>query len=319
MKSTPDATPEPSTRAEASGSPLFMSTIASSLLNYLALIKFRLLSLVLVSTCMGYFIGAEGSFIGANATTPLAPLLYTLLGITLVGGGANTLNQWKERGNDALMYRTRTRPLPSERVFPLYALWFGIAISQLGFLVIGLGVNTLTLGLAFISWSSYLFVYTPLKTRSPVNTWVGAVPGAIPAILGCTAATGTFDAATLALFLILYIWQMPHFFAISWVYRDDYLRGGFRMLSWNDESGKRTAFHILLHTIILVPVSAGLYLVGHSRQIYLWLTLASGMYFLALAIAFFRNISKQNAKRVFFYSIIYLPLLFIAIIADKLL
>ncbi len=309
MKSAPDATADP---GSAPAPVSLMSTIA----NYLALIKFRLLSLVLVSTCMGYFIGAD---VGAGTNTPLAPLFYTLLGITLVGGGANTLNQWKERSNDALMYRTRGRPLPSGRVYPLYALWFGIAISQLGFLVIGLGVNALTLALAFVSWSSYLFVYTPLKTRSPINTWAGAVPGAIPAILGCTAATGSFNAATLALFLILYIWQMPHFFAISWVYRDDYLRGGFRMLSWNDESGKRTAFHILLHTIILVPVSAGLYLVGHSGQIYLWLTLASGLYFLALAVAFFRDISKQNAKRVFYYSIIYLPLLFIAIIADKLL
>jgi heme o synthase len=286
--------------------------------NYLALIKFRLLSLVLVSTCMGYFIGADGS-IGTDATTPLAPLFYALLGITLVGGGANTLNQWKERGNDALMYRTRGRPLPSQRVYPLYALWFGIAISQLGFLILGLGVNPLTLALGFVSWASYLFIYTPLKTRSPLNTWVGAVPGAIPAILGCTAATGTLNLAALALFLILYVWQMPHFFAISWVYRDDYLRGGFRMLSWNDESGRRSAFHILLHTIILLPVSAGLYLVGHSGPIYLWITLASGLYFLVLALQFFRSTSKQDAKRVFYYSIIYLPLLFIAIIADKLL
>lgn len=299
MKSTPSTTPETI--------PL-MSVVA----NYLALIKFRLLSLVLVSTCMGYFIGAD-------AATPLAPLFYALVGITLVGGGANTLNQWKERGNDALMYRTRGRPLPSQRVYPLYALWFGIAISQLGFLILGLGVNALTLGLGFVSWASYLFVYTPLKTRSPINTWVGAVPGAIPAILGCTAATGTLNDATLALFLILYVWQMPHFFAISWVYRDDYLRGGFRMLSWNDESGRRTAFHILAHTIILVPVSTGLYLVGHSGQIYLWIALASGLYFLALALAFFRSTSKQDAKRVFYFSIVYLPLLFIAIIADKLL
>ncbi len=301
MKSAPKATTDPESRS-------LMSPVA----NYLALIKFRLLSLVLVSTCMGYFIGAD-------AATPLAPLFYTLLGITLVGGGANALNQWKERSNDALMYRTRSRPLPAERVYPIDALWFGIAISQAGFIVIGLGVNWLTLLLAFLSWSSYLFLYTPLKTRSPINTWVGAVPGAIPAILGCTAATGTLNAAALALFLILYVWQMPHFFAISWVYREDYLRGGFRMLSWNDESGQRTAFHILLHTVILVPVSAGLYLVGHSGQIYLWLTLASGLVFLALAIAFYRSVSKQDAKRVFYYSILYLPLLFIAIVADQLL
>lgn len=301
MKSTPKASSSPD-------SPPFMSPVA----NYLALIKFRLLSLVLVSTCMGYFIGADSS-------TPLAPLFYTLLGITLVGGGANTLNQWKERGNDALMYRTRARPLPAQRVHPLSALWFGIAISQAGFLVLGFTVNLLTLALGFLSWATYLFWYTPLKTRSPLNTWVGAIPGAIPAILGCTAATGTLNDAALALFLILCVWQMPHFFAISWVYREDYRRGGFRMLSWNDDSGQRTAFQTLLHTIILVPVSAGLYLVGHSGLVYLVIALASSLVFLALSIQFYRNVSGKAAMRVFHFSIVYLPLLFIAIIADKLL
>jgi heme o synthase len=260
-----------------------------------------------------------GYYSGADSTTPLAPLLYTLLGITLVGGGANTLNQWKERSNDALMYRTRARPLPSRRLSPHNALVFGIAITLAGLAVMAVGVNALTAALGFLSWASYLFVYTPLKTRSPLNTWVGAVPGAIPAILGCTAATATLNEATIALFLILFVWQMPHFFAISWVYRDDYLRGGFRMLSWNDESGERTAFQILIHTIVLVPVSAGLYVVGHSGLIYLVITLASSFAFLAYALRFYRNISGKNAKRVFNYSIVYLPLLFIAIIADKLL
>lgn len=280
--------------------------------NYWALIKFRLLSLVLVSTCMGYFIGADSA-------TPLAPLFYTLLGITFVGGGANTLNQWKERSNDALMYRTRARPLPSQRVQPNGALAFGLVISVIGLLILGLAVNPLTLVLGFTSWATYLFWYTPLKTRSPLNTWVGAIPGAIPAILGCTAATGTLNEASFALFLILCVWQMPHFFAISWVYREDYRRGGFRMLSWNDESGERTAFQTLLHTIILVPVSAGLFLVGHSGLIYLVIALASSLVFLVLSMQFYRNISGKSAMRVFHFSIVYLPLLFIAIIADKLL
>jgi protoheme IX farnesyltransferase len=279
--------------------------------DYLVLIKFRLLTLVLVSTCMGFFIGAD-------SRTPLASLFWILLGITLVGGGANTLNQWKECSHDALMFRTRMRPLPSQRLTPNKALWFGIAISVAGFAVMGFGVNMLTLLLGFVSWASYLFIYTPLKTRSPLNTWVGAVPGAIPAILGCTAATATLNEAAITLFLILYVWQMPHFFAISWVYREDYLRGGFRMLSWNDEAGTLTAANILLHTLILVPVSAGLYLIGHSGLVYLWITLASGLVFVGVALLFFFNISKQGAKRVFHYSILYLPLLFIAIIADKL-
>lgn len=283
-----------------------------ALTAYLALIKFRLLSLVLVSTCMGFFIGAD-------AGTSLLPLVFTLLGILLVGGGANTLNQWKERDADALMYRTRARPLPSQRLTAGNALWFGILISLGGFAVMAIGVNTLTLVLSFLSWASYLFLYTPLKTRSVTNTWVGAIPGAIPAILGCTAATGTLNASALALFLILFVWQMPHFFAISWVYREDYMRGGFRMLSWDDESGSKTATQILLHTLLLLPVSTGLFLSGQSGLIYLTITVASGLVFIFLALQFYRTKSKRLAKRVFHFSILYLPLLFLAIIADNLL
>ena len=279
---------------------------------YLALIKFRLLTLVLVSTCMGYFISADN-----NST--LVALLYTLVGTTMVGGGANTLNQWKERNADAQMFRTRMRPLPAARVKPLYALVFGLAISLLGFLVIALGVNNMTLLLSFLSWASYLFLYTPLKTRSILNTWVGAVPGSLPAVLGCTAASGVLGNEAWALFLILYVWQMPHFFAISWVYREDYLRGGFRMLSWNDETGTNTAIHILVHTIILLPVSAGLYLTGDFGMVYLLLTLLNGLVFLWYAIAFTQSTDKAGARKVFQYSILYLPLVFVAIFLDRLL
>lgn len=280
------------------------------LADYLALIKFRLLSLVLVSTCMGYFIGAD-------ASTRLSPLVLVLLGITLVGGGANTLNQWKERHADALMYRTRQRPLPARRLTPDNALWFGSLISLCGFALIAIGVNTLTLVLSLLSWASYLFVYTPLKTRSVLNTWAGAVPGAIPAVLGCTAAAGSLNTSALALFLVLYLWQMPHFFAISWVYRDDYLRGGFRMLSWNDAEGSSTARHILLHTALLLPAGAGLYLSGYSGLPYLWLALINGGIFLVLALRFWKMRSKARAKAVFHYSIAYLPLLFLGIILDR--
>jgi protoheme IX farnesyltransferase len=280
--------------------------------DYLALIKFRLLALVLVSTCMGYYISAD-------AFSALPVLLYTLAGVTLVGGGANSLNQWKERRADALMYRTRARPLPAGRITARGALAFGVLISLLGLVIIGLLVNSLTLFLSFLSWATYLFVYTPLKTRSILNTWAGAVPGAIPAILGCTAASGTLTAPALALFLILYVWQMPHFFAISWVYREDYLRGGFRMLSWNDESGQRTARHILIHTLLLIPVSAGLYWSGQSGLIYLVLALGSGLGFLWLAWAFHAAPTRAAAKKVFWFSILYLPLLFVAIILDSML
>ncbi len=283
-----------------------------ALADYLALLKFRLLSLVLISTCMGFFISA-------GTQTPLLPLVFTLLGITLVGGGANCLNQWLERDADSRMLRTRLRPLPALRMTAANALLFGLLISLAGFTLIGWQVNQLTLWLSFISWASYLFVYTPLKSRSPLNTWVGSVPGAIPAVLGCTAAVNALTSDAIALFLILYVWQMPHFFAISWVYRDDYLRGGFRMLSWNDESGKLTAAHILLHTALLVPVSGGLYLAGSSGPVYLALTIANSLGFLHYALRFYRNPDKQGAKKVFHYSIAWLPLLFAIIMLDRLL
>jgi protoheme IX farnesyltransferase len=287
------------------------TTRAPAFTAYLALIKFRLLALVLVSTCMGYFISA-------NADSSLLALLFTLVGTTLVGGGANTLNQCKERHADAQMFRTRMRPLPSGRVKPLQALLFGFAISWLGFIIIALGVNRLTLLLSFLSWASYLLVYTPLKTRSVLNTWIGAVPGSLPAVLGCTAASGMLGNEAWALFLILFVWQMPHFFAISWVYREDYLRGGFRMLSWNDETGRRTALHILVHTILLIPTSTGLYLTGDFGLVYLVLTLLNGLVFLWYAIAFSRNTDKAGARKVFQYSVMYLPLVFVAIFLDRL-
>lgn len=278
--------------------------------DYLALIKFRLLALVLVSTCMGYYVSA-------SSTSSFLVLLYTLAGVLLVGGGANSLNQWKERAADALMLRTRNRPLPAQRITPNGALTFGLLISCAGFFLLAYIVNGLTALLSFLSWATYLFVYTPMKTRSVLNTWAGAVPGAIPAIVGCTAASGTLTLPALALFLILYVWQMPHFFAISWVYRDDYLRGGFRMLSWNDNSGKATARQILLHTVLLVPVSAGLYLSGRSGLIYLALALAGGLWFLYCGIRFYAQPNRATARKVFHFSIIYLPLLFAAIILDS--
>lgn len=275
----------------------------------LALIKIRLLTLVLVSTCMGFFLSL-------TPATSLLTLLYTLLGVLLVGGGANCLNQWKERHADALMVRTRNRPLVAGRITPNATLAFGVGITLCGFVVLGLLVNALTLALSFLSWFSYLFIYTPLKPRTPLNTWFGAVPGALPAVLGCTAASGLLDATGLALFLLLFIWQLPHFLAISWVYREDYLRGGFRMLSWNDPDGSNTARHILLNSLLLIPVSTGLWFSGDTGLLYLAIALTASALMLVFALQFRRHVSKAGALRVFHYSIIYLPVLFLGIVLD---
>lgn len=276
----------------------------------LGLVKFRLLALVLVSTCMGYFLGFRSG-------TPWPGLLGALLGVALVGGGANCLNQWYERDADARMLRTRTRPLVTGRITPLATLLFGGTISLTGLLVLAVFTNLPTAALSLLSWTSYLFVYTPLKRMSPLNTWVGAVPGALPAVLGYSAATATLDATAWALFLLLYVWQLPHFFAISWVYRDDYLRGGFRMLSWNDTTGSRSAWHILLHSLLLLPASSALYFVGANGLVYLAVAMTCGLVLVYLAWRFRCQPDTAAARRVFHFSIIYLPLLFLGIVLDR--
>ncbi len=283
---------------------------ASAIADYLALIKFRLLLLVLISVCMGFFIGA-------NEQTSFFSLLWVLVGVYCVGGGANTLNQWIERDIDILMVRTQKRPLPSKRISPSNALLFGLAISSVGFVIIAALVNTLTLILSFLSWVSYLFIYTPLKRRSSINTWIGAVPGALPAALGCTAAAGEVTESAFILFLILFVWQMPHFFAISWIYRKDYLSGGFKMLSWNDDQGTKTAKHILIHALLLLPVSSSLFLLGHSGLTYFLLTITASLIFVYYSILFYISPDVRCAKKVFHFSILYLPILFFAIIFDK--
>lgn len=284
----------------------------NKLSDYFALIKFRLLSLVLVSTSMGYYLAADQN---GNLIT----FLGVLTGVACVGGGANALNQWYERYIDRLMKRTKKRPLPSKRLTENNALLFGIIISAIGFIIIGYKVNNLTLILSFASWASYLFLYTPLKSLTVLNTWVGAIPGALPAVMGCTAVAGILSWEALALFLILFFWQMPHFFAISWVYREDYMKGGFKMLSWNDPDGKTTSSQILIHTVLLLLVSIGLFFVTRSGFIYLISAIALGLFFLFYAIGFYRATTISRARGVFRASIIYLPVLFIAIILDKVL
>ncbi|MDT8399235.1 MAG: heme o synthase [Pseudomonadales bacterium] len=282
----------------------------NTLSDYVALMKLRLLSLVLVSTAMGYYLAArtQGS---------MTVFLYTLLGVACVGSGANALNQWYERHIDSLMRRTKMRPLPARRLGKTRALIFGIVISVMGFLVLGYQVNTLTLLLSFASWASYLFIYTPLKSRTVLNTWVGAVPGALPAVLGCTAVTGSLSPEALSLFLILYFWQMPHFFAISWVYREDYLLGGFKMLSHNDPDGRKTSRQIMIHSVLLFLASLLLFILSDSSFVYLFSALIAGGIFLYFALAFYQTVSTAKARHVFQASIIYLPFLFLAIIVDR--
>lgn len=279
--------------------------------DYLALIKSRLLTLVVISTGMGYYL-ASGQWAG------FTPLICVILGVALVGGGANGLNQWVERRIDPLMNRTASRPLPGNRIPANHALVFTLSISIVGFIVLWVGVNSLTLILSFLSWFTYLFIYTPLKRVSVLNTWVGAVPGALPALLGYTAASGVIDKEGAALFMVLYFWQMPHFFAISWVYKEDYSKGGFKMLSLEDAEGRFTAIHILLHTVLMVAASSGLYYYSSSSWLYALGAAGIGLASLLVALRFFRVRTQQQARAVFKLSLIYVPVLFLSLILDRL-
>lgn len=288
----------------------------SGLLNkfrdYLALTKFRLLSLVLISTAMGYYLSSLRPF-------DVPTFINVILGVMFVGGGANTLNQWYERHCDERMHRTRNRPLPAGRLRPWQAFLFGLIISLLGFGILAVGVNQLTLLLSFLSWGSYLFLYTPLKRISALNTWVGAIPGALPATLGCTAASGELNLEAVTLFLILFVWQMPHFFAISWIYREDYQRGGFRMLSADDPQGIATSTQILTHTLLLLITSISLAFLGDAGLIYLVSAVVAGLANFFFAINFYMVRTVGNARGVFRMSLLYLPILFAALILDRLL
>lgn len=279
---------------------------------YMALIKARLLSLVIFSTGLGYYLGAV-EFAG------WAPLLSVLVGVALVGAGANGLNQWYERRVDVLMRRTSGRPLPDNHITAYHALSFCVSLSLAGFAILWKGTNLLTLSLSVLSWFTYLFIYTPLKRVSLLNTWLGAVPGALPALLGYTTSSGVVDNAGLALFSVLYLWQMPHFFAISWVYREDYSQAGFRMLSLDDVGGARTAAHIMLHTVLMVLASITVYLYSPAGWLYAAGAGIGGVASLVVAIGFWRDRSIAEARRVFRLSLLYLPLIFASLVIDRLL
>jgi len=270
--------------------------------SYFELTKPRLTSLVILTTWLGY----------AFAARPMrynALFCHALLGSWLVASGAAALNEYMERGKDALMKRTQSRPLPQKRLTPEAAYGFGMAISAIGVLELALFVNPLTGLLSLISLGSYLLVYTPLKTRTSLCTLVGAIPGAIPPVMGWTAVRNSIDPGACVLFGILFLWQLPHFLAIAWMYREDYARAGFPMLPVIDPDGESTARMILLYTAVLIPVTlmpARLGLAGFS---YFWAALALGSAFFACGAftAFYRT--AANARRLLLASVLYLPTL----------
>jgi protoheme IX farnesyltransferase len=294
--------------------PLAVERSSTRAADYLALTKPRLNFLVVATSAAGYYLGAPG---GAGAMDLLA-MASAVAGTALVAGGAAVLNQVYERDTDALMRRTRTRPLPDGRVAFAEATLFGLALSAAGLALLATRANLTAALLALATLVVYLIVYTPMKRWSPLATLVGAVPGALPPLIGWTASHGGISPGGASLFAIVFLWQIPHFMAIAWLYRDDYSKAGFPMLPVVEPDGRRTGRQAVLYSIALVPVSLVPALVGVSALAYCAIAFVLGIAMLWLAIQFATTRDDQSARRLFFGSITYLPLLWMAMIVTKL-
>jgi protoheme IX farnesyltransferase len=275
------------------------------------LLKPRLTTLVLMTTLVGFHLGYPGPM-------NYLLMLHTLLGTALVAGGAAALNQLLEREYDAKMRRTAGRPLPSGRLQPRTVLIYGTTLATAGLIYLALAVNLLTGALGAVTMVGYLFVYTPLKRVTWLNTAVGAIPGALPPLMGWTAARGEVTLEGWSLFAILCFWQLPHFLAIAWMYREDYAKAGFVMLPMVDPDGHRTGRQAVSYTLGLLPVSLFPYLLKMAGQVYLFGALALGAVFLVCAVQFSRRLTLAGARRLFLVSILYLPLLLSLLVLDKL-
>jgi protoheme IX farnesyltransferase len=275
--------------------------------DYLALTKPRIVALVLVTVAVGFAVAAPGF--------DVRQFVYLMLGAALVAGGSNTLNQVAEHDLDALMQRTRRRPIPAGRVSPTAGAVFGWGIGVAGVAGLAAFVNLLTAGIAALTLISYVFAYTPLKQKSALATLVGAVPGALPILGGWTAAGGPLNAAAWALFAIMFLWQLPHFLALAWLYREDYDRGGMRMLSGVDPDGRVTFRQAVLYAVALVPVSMAPSLATVTGPLYFAGALVLGAWLVWRSVAAARAPSAPNARRLFLASVIYLPALLVLMVA----
>jgi protoheme IX farnesyltransferase len=274
------------------------------------LVKARLTLLVLFTTAAGFYLGAPGP-------VDYTGLFHVVFGTAMAAGGAAALNQWWERTPDALMYRTRTRPVPAGRMRPANALVLGGLLSIFGVGYLFLFCNALSAVLAAITIAVYLFAYTPLKRISTGNTALGAVPGALPPVIGWAAARGRIDVGACSLFIIVFLWQLPHFFAIAWMCREDYARAGFRMISSEDERGTRSASQSVFFCILLLVLAGLPAFVQVTSATYLPIELALSGGYLATAMRFLRTQRIADARRLFVASILYLPLLLATLVLTK--
>jgi protoheme IX farnesyltransferase len=282
----------------------------SRLADYVMLAKPRLTLMVLFTVAAGFVLASRGAVNGVL-------LLNTLLGTALVAAGASALNQLLERGTDARMERTRQRPLPAGRLKPREVLRFGALTACAGFVYLTVAVNPLTGLLAVVTLASYVFAYTPLKRKTTLNTLVGAVPGALPPVMGWAAASGAIGLEAGTLFLILFLWQFPHFWAIAWLYRNDYARAGLRMVPVLDRDGGHMTGRLMVHhCLVLIPASLGPVLLHMAGPRYFLGAVALGAMFLAFALRFLFQPSDRRARHMLWASLVYLPALLTLLIAD---
>jgi protoheme IX farnesyltransferase len=277
---------------------------------YVELTKPRITFLIVLTSAAGFGLASRRGI-------DYLALVSALFGIALLSSGIATLNQYAERDLDGLMRRTAGRPLPSGKLAPWEALAFGAGLTIAAEVYLLLLVNPLSALLGLTVIAGYLFGYTPLKTRSSLSTVVGAFPGAVPPLIGWTAATGTLSIEGWVLFAILFLWQFPHFLAIAWMYREDYSRAGILMLPVVEPDGRVTAQQIVLYTLMLIPVSLLPTVLGISGKFYFFGAIVLGLLFLYSSIRAAFSMSRQQAKQLLLASVLYLPLLFILMVVNK--
>jgi protoheme IX farnesyltransferase len=286
------------------------STLREKVSAYIELTKPRITSLIVLTSAAGFCLGSRGA-------VDYALLTQAMIGIALLSSGIATLNQFMERDLDALMRRTAERPLPSGRLQPFEALWFGLALTLTAEVYLASFVNLLTAALGLTIIAGYLLLYTPLKTRTTLSTVVGAFPGAMPPLIGWAAARGEIGVAAWVLFAILFLWQFPHFLAIAWMYREDYGRAGIRMLPVVEPEGRVTGQQIVAFTIMLVPVSLLPVILGISGRFYFVAALTLGVLFLVSSVRAALSKSNQHARQLLLASVLYLPLLFGVMVLNR--
>jgi protoheme IX farnesyltransferase len=279
--------------------------------DYVALTKPRIAVLVL------FTVGA-GVLLASGTELRLAVLFHAVFGTALVASGAGALNQWLERSSDAQMRRTQDRPLPAGRLLPVEVLAFGLLLGIAGTVYLALSLpSPCAAAMAAFTFVCYVAIYTPLKSRTTLNTLVGAVPGAMPPVIGWCAVKGEVTTGAMTLFAILFLWQVPHFLAIAWMYREEYARAGLRMLPVIDPDGRMTARQMVVYTLALIPISLGPVLLDSAGVLYISGVLLLGLYFLRHALRFQAGRSVEQARKVMRVSLVYLPCLLALLLLDR--